>query len=160
MKLKSKMNYLKAKPIYILYIKPGKSGVLLKYMKSYDDMFHYFNGWTSDYQVDENIKIKHPKYIKTYDSQEQYNFTYDGYDFYGPVGIFYVKNKISVSIPKDIAKLWKKELCRHNNKKRAGKHLALSTPTGNIHKVVDNNPFDDSEEFEKMLEEYIDEYGW
>lgn len=33
-------------------------------------------------------------------------------------------------------------------------------PTGNIHKVVDNNPFDDSEEFEKMLEEYIEEYGW
>lgn len=160
MKLKSKMNYLKAKPIFILYIKPGKSGVLLKYMKSYDDMFHYFNGWTDNYMPNENVKIVYHDTPIWYGGREKYNFTYDGYDFYGPVGIFYVVNNKSVSIPKEVATYWKKELCRHNNKKRMGKQLPIFTPTGNLHETIYKNPNSETELMEKMFKEYIDEYGW
>ena len=160
MKQKSKQHIFKEKPIYILYIKPGKTGFRLKYIDHLADMFHYFHGWTDEYQPNDTVKFIYHDMPMWYGGGEQYNFSYDGYDFYGPVGIIKLNGKKYTTMDKETADFWKKELCRYNNKQRLGKTFPISTPTGNIHETVYDLPDKDAELLDKLIFESGDSDEW
>lgn len=160
MKQKSKQHIFKEKPIYILYIKPGKTGFRLKYIDHLADMFHYFHGWTDEYQPNDTVKFIYHDMPMWYGGGEQYNFSYDGYDFYGPVGIIKLNGKKYTTMDKETAEFWKKELCRYNNKQRLGKTFPISTPTGNIHETVYDLPDKDAELLDKLIFESVDSDEW
>lgn len=160
MKQKSKQHIFKEKPIYILYIKPSKTGFRLKYIDHLADMFHYFHGWTDEYQPNDTVKFIYHDMPMWYGGGEQYNFSYDGYDFYGPVGIIKLNGKKYTTMDKETANFWKKELCRHNNKRRLGKTFPISTPTGKEHKTVYESYDKDAELLDEMIYGYAEKYGW
>lgn len=160
MKQKTKQHIFRKKPIYILYIEPGKRGVMLKYIDNLTDMFHYFHGWTDKYLPNDTVKFIYNDMLRWHGGIHKYNFTYDGYDFHGPVGIIKLNGNKPISMDKETANFWKKELCRYNNQRRLGKTFPISTPTGKEHKTVYELYDKDAELLDKMFYESINPSEW